>query len=78
MWDTFHRNWICALTITCFAVLLATCTSCTMTSKKSPEAKLVDEISENCKHGLSIADVHQEEDERDVRVQCAGPPRVAK
>lgn len=78
MWDTFHRNWIYAVAIICFAAMLATCASCTTSSKKSPEAKLVDEISENCKHGLSIADVHQEEDELDVRVQCAGPPKVSK
>jgi hypothetical protein len=53
-----------------FIVMLAGCVSCSMSSTK--DANLVDDISDNCSHGLKRAEVTQDDDDKSVIVECAG------
>lgn len=69
MWD-FHRYWIWGL----LALLLTGCVSCSMGGKKS-ETDLVEDMADNCKHGLKRAEVEQDDDDKTVKIECADPPR---
>jgi len=51
-------------------LLLASCVSCSMGSSK--DANLVDDIADECDHGLKKAIVTQDDDDKSVTVECAG------
>jgi len=55
-----------------FALMVTGCTSCALTGGKSAEARLIDEIAENCEHGLKSGSVTMDDGETEVRGECAG------
>jgi hypothetical protein len=69
-WDDFWSWVFCVLLTLC----LATCVGCTMGGKKSDSA-MVEDMADNCKHGLKRAEVEQDDDDKTVKIECADPPR---
>ena len=53
-----------------FILMLAGCVSCSMSGTK--DANLVDDIADECTHGLKKAIVTQDDDDKSVTVECAG------
>jgi hypothetical protein len=69
--DNFHRTWIYGVLI----LALVGCVSCTMGGKKD-ETDMVEDMSDNCKHGLKRAEVEQDSDDKTIKIECADPPRI--
>jgi len=65
--NVFHKTWIYGLLL----LALAGCVSCSMGGKKS-ETDLVEDMADNCKHGMKRASVKQDDDDKEVIVECAG------
>ena len=53
-------------------LLFAGCVGCSMTGTKSDDANLVDDIADGCENGLKRATVKQDDDDKEVIVECAG------
>ena len=65
--DTFHKTWIYGLLL----LMLVACVSCSMGGKKS-DTDLVEDMADNCKQGMKRASVKQDDDDKEVIVECAG------
>ena len=66
-WSMFWRPVIFVFLV---AAIVVSCQGCT--GSKTKEAKLVDDMAENCRNGMRSADVAKEDDESRVHVDCAG------
>ncbi len=64
MWDKFHKTWIY-----CLFALIVGCSGCAMLGN---EADLVEDMADNCKMGLKRAEVTQDDDDKSVKIECAG------
>lgn len=69
--DTFHRVWIFGL-----LALMVGCTGCTVFGGgEESETDQVEDMADNCKHGLKRAEIEQDSDDHTIKIECADPPR---
>lgn len=43
--------------------------------EKKSETDLVEDMADNCKHGLKRAEIEQDSDDHTIKIECADPPR---
>jgi hypothetical protein len=70
MWDDF---WRAIIFIALVSAIVASCQGCV--GGRSKEAKQVDDMSDSCKHGLKMAEVSQDDDDKRIVIVCAEPPK---
>lgn len=65
MWDSFWK----VVIFVALVAALSTCMSCSM-GKEKP-ADLVEDMADNCKYGMKRGSVKQDDDDKEVIVECA-------
>jgi hypothetical protein len=58
-----------------FIFMMGGCTGCALFGGDKTDTEVIEDVSDNCEHGLKRAEITQDDDDHSVRVECADPPR---
>lgn len=64
----WHEFWRPIIFIAVVSAMVVACQGCM--GGRTKEAKQVDDISDSCKHGLKMAEVSQDDDDKKIIVVC--------